>query len=200
MLGRTFAPCDGWPVLEKDLNNVKCVPSFDRCSNTTGAVVAGGGHGSNSWCAVDISKIPHPLPDTLIAKTAETYLEMAAKEEEPFFLGVGFHKPHLPFEYPKEFHDLYPMNVAPPKKPLPPEGMPLCSWHESYINNTWDHPAPTDVVNQFRHAYYASVSYTDYNIGRVLGKLDTLGLANSTVVAFVGDHGWQLGEMNYGIK
>lgn len=119
----------------------------------------------------------------------------ALASERPFFLGVGFHKPHLPFYFPTEFGDLYPVEtIAPPKHPNPPTEMPLVAWHEGNFQNKWDQPC--NDTRPFRRAYYSAVSYTDANIGKLLAELDDLNLAHNTVVAVMGDHGWQLGEMN----
>merc|ERR1711871_1941821 len=75
--------------------------------------------------------------------------------------------------------------------------MPLCAWHDqSTANNTWGKPSPDMITNEFRRAYYSAISYTDSLVGELLKHLDDLGLTSSTVAAFLGDHGWQLGEMN----
>ena len=71
--------------------------------------------------------------------------------------------------------------------------MPLAAWHEGGFDNSWGHPCTDNGPNStrvFRRAYYSAVSFTDDNIGKLLGTLDTeLGLRNDTVVALMGDHG-----------
>ena len=113
--------------------------------------------------------------------------------------GVGFHKPHLPWNFPFEFGDLYDVEgIQPPKYPNPPKGMPLVAWHESggyfktsnntgYLefHNRWAEPCPANDTKYTRRAYYASVSYTDSNIGKLLAELDRLGLASTTLVTVV---------------
>ena len=211
---------NGWPILESNVTNVECPPAFGSCmSNETGALVSVDSTGGGRWCSVDTSKIPHPLADHQVASAAIKFLDERVRElgdkgdknknkgdndndkennkendQKPFFLGVGFHKPHLPFQYPKNFDTWYPKIVAPPKHPNPPEGMPLCAWHEGKFDNKWEKPC--NHMSEYRRAYYAAVSYTDHNIGRVLSKLDETGHRNDTAVLLIGDHGWQLGEMN----
>jgi len=152
-----------------------------------------------------------PLCDTqVMTKALETIDDLSTGkigEGKPFFLSVGFHKPHLPWVFPEEFYQYYPEeSIELPSNPYAPAGMPQIAW-QSYgetrgyadvaklnasgaVNTT----LPDWKTKQLRRAYYASVSYTDYNIGQVLDKLDEVGLANSTVVSLWGDHGWQLGE------
>lgn len=114
---------------------------------------------------------------------------------------AGFHKPHAPYYAPKEFFDRLP---PPEQVPLPldtfaPVGMPTVAWHPyADVKGMVEHPQFNGTVNMtrlhvYRRAYYAAISYTDYNIGRILARLDALGLAASTAVVVFGDHGYQLG-------
>eukprot|EP01060_Flectonema_neradi_P000043 TRINITY_DN1003_c5_g1_i1.p1 TRINITY_DN1003_c5_g1~~TRINITY_DN1003_c5_g1_i1.p1 ORF type:complete len:543 (+),score=96.35 TRINITY_DN1003_c5_g1_i1:52-1629(+) len=183
---------NGFPVLEPNVTNVKCPPATNGCHNV-------GELGSKaSWCAVNTSTLTYPLADTVSVDSAKEYLQAAKKSGKPFFVGVGFHKPHLPWIYPIEFNTTYPdaSELPGPKINTVPENMPLCSWHEAGFNNTWEHPTSGPLAQVYRRAYYSAVTFTDYNVGQVLGELDNLGLTENTVVAFIGDHGWQLGEMN----
>ena len=68
--------------------------------------------------------------------------------------------------------------------------------HESSFNNSWGAPTPVDRAIEFRRAYYSCISYVDDQVGAVLAALDKSGMRNNTAVLLVGDHGWQLGEMN----
>lgn len=84
---------------------------------------------------------------------------------------VGFHKPHLPFYFPKEFGDLYPPaeDIAPPAFPTPPTGMPLAAWHEGSFNNRFNAPCPDSGPNStrvFRRAYYSENLATCCHSGR----------------------------------
>lgn len=163
----------------------------------------------HSWIAVPRSEyMQKPLPDQQIAqKAVETLNRLASNEEEPFFLAVGFHKPHLPFVFPEEFISFYPTsNVSLPDNDYAPVDMPSIAWSDyeelrtykdiqklnvtGAINST----VPFSKIRELRRAYYSALSYTDSLIGAVLQELEDLGLANSTIVSFWGDHGWQLGE------
>ena len=131
--------------------------------------------------------------------------------EENFFLGWGLRKPHLPFIFPEQFADLYPeQDIQLPSNPWAPEAMPNIAWSRWNELRTYTdieaaellNPSlgkinvtlPDQMTKDLRRAYYATVSYIDAEIGRVLDQLDQLGLAESTIVMLWGDHGWQLGE------
>ena len=155
----------------------------------------------------------HPLPDKQIAQHAiETLRQLtpaAVSGRQPFFLGVGFHKPHLPFIAPEEFFELYsPDDIRLPDNGYAPVGMPSVAW-TSYgeLRNYFDiaklnasgainTTLPPQVVKDLRRAYYSALSFTDSLIGKVMSELETLGLANNTIISFWGDHGWQLGGEN----
>ncbi|XP_065185732.1 iduronate 2-sulfatase-like [Sycon ciliatum] len=125
---------------------------------------------------------------------------------EPFFVGVGFHKPHVPFKFPAEYLDLYPLDkIAPPSDPNLPLGMPPVAYEpwtslrrrEDVIalNASFPYgPLPADFQLKIRQHYHAAASYTDAMLGKVLDELDALGLRNRTIVTLIGDHGWALGE------
>jgi iduronate 2-sulfatase len=140
------------------------------------------------------------LPDGFTAAEAVRRLQELKKGSQPFFLAVGFLKPHLPFVAPKKYWDLY----DPDKIPLPlidhlPDGAPVFAGHDngelhSYANCPKGNPVPADFAKKLRHGYYACVSYTDAQVGRLLDALDKEGLADKTVIVLWGDHGWQLGD------
>jgi len=154
----------------------------------------------------------YPLDDNLTADNAVQVLDTlkasrAAGDDRPFFMAVGFHKPHLPFVASQEFFDLYPMDsVSLPYNQQPPEGMPKVAWSaygelRNYADqaslNATGQPGtvlPEQDVLQLRRAYYAAVSQTDAMIGKVLAALEHTGESDNTVISFWGDHGWQLGE------
>jgi len=138
------------------------------------------------------------LPD---GKTADRAIEVLREiKDGPFFLAVGFYKPHLPFVAPKKYFDLYrraDLKLAP--NPLPPKDVPeiaLHNWGElrNYQGIPKSGPLSDAMALDLIHGYYASTSYTDAQIGRVLDELDRLGLCEKTVIVLWGDHGWQLGE------
>lgn len=140
-------------------------------------------------------------PDGAIANEAIKRLR-AAKENpaEPFFLAVGFVKPHLPFVAPKKYWDLYDreaFQLASVK--TPPEGAPSYAPQfggelRQYKDVPDNGPIPEDLQRTLIHGYHAAISYMDAQLGRVLDELDRLGLAQNTIIILWGDHGWHLGD------
>lgn len=135
------------------------------------------------------------------ALRAIEYLERFAEQpEKPFFLAVGFHKPHLPFLAPKKYWDLYdPDQIDLPENYWAPKDAPAAALHNSGELRAYATIPPTGPVGRptarkLIHGYYACVSFTDAQIGRVLSAMDRLGLSDNTIVVLWGDHGWQLGE------
>lgn len=121
---------------------------------------------------------------------------------EPFLLAVGFMKPHLPFNAPKKYWDLYDPTTFPPiENSAEPSGIePGMSLNASFeLLGQYDVPEggldDPSYVRQLRHGYSAAVSYVDAQIGKVLDELDRLKLRDNTIVILWGDHGWHLGEL-----
>jgi iduronate 2-sulfatase len=152
--------------------------------------------------AYEAADVPDNLyPDGQVADEAIKRLENAAKEpDQPFFLAVGFIKPHLPFCAPKKYWDLYhPATFKLAERSTPPEGSPpfaTTTWGElrNYAGMPDEGPVPDDDARKLIHGYHAAVSYMDAQVGRVIAKLDDLGLAKNTIIVFWGDHGWHLGD------
>ncbi|MCP4977949.1 MAG: sulfatase-like hydrolase/transferase, partial [Maribacter sp.] len=142
--------------------------------------------------------------DGLTTNLAITKLRELKKREEPFFLGVGFFKPHLPFNAPKKYWDLYDRAEIPlSPNPSIPENINTQSLHGSGEFNQYkltDEKASLskavsdDYAKKLRHAYLAGVSYIDAQVGKVLSELRSLGLDKNTIVVVWGDHGWHLGD------
>ena len=131
--------------------------------------------------------------DSAAADTAIELLHESA--DSPFFLGLGFVRPHTPFVAPSSFFDMYPLEdielVTNPIDdlddiPAPAKNLRPFLWHQMGMSEE----------NQriSLRGYYASVSFMDQQVGRVLDELDRLGVADRTIVVFFGDHGWHLGE------
>jgi iduronate 2-sulfatase len=141
------------------------------------------------------------LPDGMTANMAVEALRTL--KDQPFFLGVGFLKPHLPFIAPKRYFDLYAnKQIEKTDYPERPRNAPDYAFHTNGELRTYQGvpeqgPIPEALAVDLIRAYYASASYTDAQIGKVLAELDRLGLRDNTIVAFWGDHGWQLG--NHGL-
>ena len=140
-------------------------------------------------------------PDGALADHAIERLR-AAKEKpaEPFFLAVGFVKPHLPFVAPKKYWDLYERSAFKlAELRTAPEGAPSYAPQSGgelrqYKDIPESGPMPDDLQRTLLHGYHAAVSYMDAQLGRVLAELDQLGLAQNTIIVLWGDHGWQLGD------
>lgn len=138
------------------------------------------------------------LRDGMLADKAIDVLGQV--KDKPFFLAVGFYRPHLPFVAPKNYYDLYqPLELQLASNPCPPEDVPPIAMTDSFelrfYSDIPNHGAISDEkARELIHGYYAAVSYVDAQIGRVLAELDRLGLRERTVVVLWGDHGWQLGE------
>lgn len=132
-------------------------------------------------------------------KTAATAIEyLRANKDRPFFLACGFTKPHSPPTAPKKFFDMYdpakiPLPVDFAATPAAPAGFPRQSITQNgdlFIGRE----ATQDEAKKMIQAYDASISWTDWNLGRVMAELDKLGLRENTIVLFWGDHGYHLGE------
>ncbi len=142
------------------------------------------------------------LPDGLMAETAVAKLRELKGKDQPFFLGLGFFKPHLPFVATRQdWEAMKEVSIEAP--PAPPTG-PIPSTHKSgeftrYQSKFFQgdgKPLPLSPAEaiEVRRAYLACVRYVDRQIGLVLGALEAEGLAEDTIVVLWGDHGWHLGE------
>ncbi len=121
-------------------------------------------------------------------------------KNRPFFIAVGFYKPHLPFVAPKRYWDLYdPTEIDLADNPFGPKDCPPLALPPSLELRAREGipkigPVPDDTARTLIHGYYACTSYIDAQIGRLLDELDRHGLRDKTIVVLWGDHGWQLGE------
>jgi iduronate 2-sulfatase len=139
--------------------------------------------------------------DGMIAEEAMKRLaEAKQKPDEPFFMAVGFLKPHLPFVAPKKYWDLYdPSKLPQPALNQAPAGAPefaATTWGElrNYKDMPESGPVSPEQQRHLIHGYYAAMSYMDAQLGKVLDALDASGLAKNTIIVFWGDHGWHLGD------
>ncbi len=140
-------------------------------------------------------------PDALTADAAVQALKRLKTANQPFFLGVGFIKPHLPFACPQKYWDLYdPAKLTLAPNDAPPAAMPEIAFQDSEEMRQYHNtprpgePFPEDLARKLLHGYLACVSYMDAQVGRLLDTLDELGLSENTVIVLWGDHGWHLGE------
>jgi len=140
-------------------------------------------------------------PDGQVALEAVRRIEAAKTRDEPFFLAVGFLKPHLPFAAPKKYWDLHdPAKLPMPTRATPPDGAPafapqfggeLRRYNDMPQGRT---PLGDELTRHLIHGYYAATSYMDACAGLVLDALEANGFADNTIVVLWGDHGWHLGD------
>jgi uncharacterized sulfatase len=131
--------------------------------------------------------------DGQIARRAVEFIK--TEREQPFFLAVGFHKPHDPFYAPREYFDMYPLEIC--NSPVLPPG-----WVAPYKHTL---PSETAVFNKFTdqdkreflRSYYACTSFMDAQVGKLLKALEESGQMDNTLIVFMGDHGYHLGEHNW---
>lgn len=138
---------------------------------------------------------------------AKRTLTRLATNEKPFFLALGYFRPHLPFAVPKKYWDLYDRDSLPmASNPFIPGQSPVMSMNSMYELRGYDgfsniqHPTKNvmseDTARILKHGYYASVSYVDALLGKVIQHLKELDIYDNTIIIVWGDHGWKLGEHN----
>ena len=145
-----------------------------------------------SWLAADGDDLEQT--DGMI--TTEAIKLMEVKRDKPFFLGVGFFRPHTPFVAPKKYFAMYPLNEM--RLPYAPKGdrddIPIAAFaHNCPVPN---YGLDDLTLRKALQAYYATVSFVDAQIGRLMAALDQLKLADNTIVVLWSDHGYHLGEHN----
>jgi iduronate 2-sulfatase len=136
--------------------------------------------------------------DGRVARLAVQALRECAAARQPFFLAVGYWKPHAPFNAPKRYWDLYRRDqIVRPINSQWPVDAPRIAWHDSReILGAGSHARELsdEAMQEIRHGYLANVSYLDAQVGKVLDELESLQLTQRTIVVFWSDHGFHLGE------
>jgi iduronate 2-sulfatase len=157
--------------------------------------------------ATEDDDVPDSLrPDGELANLAIQALQELSRADEPFFLAVGFIRPHLPFTPPRRYWDLYDRNALEiAGEATAPRGSPSMAMNTLYELRDYvdfaasprpkDRPLPEARQRLLKHGYYASVSFVDTQVGRVLDALERTGRADETIVVLWGDHGFKLGEL-----
>lgn len=161
-----------------------------------------------AWESPDVADDAYA--DGRVAERAvERLRDLKSQPDQPFFLAVGFARPHLPFSVPKKYWDLYDEDTLPlPGRNVRPAGAPPYAVKygteiDQYIpipTDVTEEPFPDSLTRKLIHGYYAGVSYVDAQIGKVLDELVASGLDEHTIVVFWGDHGYMLGEMGMWTK
>lgn len=165
--------------------------------------------------SVECAEVPdEAYIDGQICNNALRYMETLSKKDEPFFLAVGFKRPHLPFAAPKKYWDLYQREeVKLAEFPHPvKDGVNMAYHNSGELKSYTDIPPlasfsdintmllPEEKQRELIHGYYASVSFIDAQIGKLMKQLKELGLDKNTVIVLWGDHGWHLGDHNLWCK
>lgn len=167
---------------------------------------ANGWNTGPAWESADVhDSLYYDGAQTELAKRT---LNRLAKMDEPFFMGLGYFRPHLPFAVPKKYWDMYERDSIPlAVNPAIPDGAPEWTMNSMYELRHYDgfnhigHPnsdfrMSQDTTRTLKHGYYASVSYVDALFGDLVKHLKTLGIYQNTIIIVWGDHGWKLGDHN----
>ena len=181
------------------LYGISCLPCMHLNGTHFEPICSDHGFGPGSvktcWCEVEA------MEDVLTVNRALALLEEADHDfkvkGKGFYLAIGLHKPHLPWQASKKHFDTYRTaaragNITAAKYRTAPAGMPGVAFSSCDSPSPWAHINDTDAINA-RVAYYAATSGMDEQVGRVMDGLRKKGLLNSTAIVFHSDHGWQLG-------
>ncbi|MBI3210576.1 MAG: sulfatase [Candidatus Solibacter usitatus] len=136
--------------------------------------------------------------DAVLADRAVEVLDKAGKSSNPFFLAVGFAKPHVPLSVPKEYFDMYQADAMPLPADFDTDAKPIEGYPRDEFRQNIDlfsgRPFTPQQAREAMRAYYACITYLDAQVGRLLDKLDQSGLGKNTIIVLFGDHGWHLSE------
>jgi arylsulfatase A-like enzyme len=146
--------------------------------------------------------------DTKMVNKAIEKLNELTKKGQPFFMALGFLKPHLPFNSPKKYWDLYKEeDIELASNRFKPKNAPDVSMHKygelrKYTNipSNKTTEIPDSTQKKLIHGYYACVSYIDQEIGKLINRLKKIDIYENSIIVLWGDHGWQLGEHNLWAK
>ncbi len=134
------------------------------------------------------------------ANVVHALQELNRLKDRPFFLAMGLYKPHLPFNAPKRYWDMYkPEDIKLADNPFVPKDAPsyaMTNWGElrNYYGIPKKGPCSDELARKLIHGYYACITYIDAMAGQLLDELERLKLIDNTVIILWGDHGWKLGE------
>ncbi len=166
------------------------------------------GDGWYSGPAYEVADLPDSVfYDGLQTKLALETIERIKEKDQPFYMGLGYFRPHLPFVAPKKYWDLYPPgSVSPATNNYLPANVPVMSANSNYelrnyvpyrnVGRPEDSPLSPDEADVLKRGYYACVSYVDACVGQLIQGLKELGVYDNTIIIIWGDHGWKLGEHN----
>lgn len=156
---------------------------------------------TGSWKTSSIENAPVMDDAYIDGQVSRSAIEILNNiKDKPFFLAIGFRRPHLPFSAPEKYWKQYDRNRLPlPQNPSKPLDVPDLALHNSeelrgYRDIPDAGPLTEEKIRELIHGYYASTSYVDAQIGKVIDELDRLGLRENTLIVLWSDHGYHLGE------
>ena len=170
------------------------------CSTPVGKQGHARGCAINATMEGEVKAGEKPLADKVVADDALAKLDLGAATfhatGRPFLLSVGFRKPHMPWRFPAPWLSYYPnaSEITVAARPTMDYSIPPIAHHDPTLQPSPYLEMDTALAQTNRLFYYASISWVDSQIGRVLDRLEELGLVNETLVVFHSDHGWSLGE------
>lgn len=187
---------------DEELNEELAQVRERRLANNPNAYADGWAYGRSWECSEAPDKAFYDGAQTDLA--IEKLKELKEKDQ-PFYFALGYFRPHLPFVSPKKYWDLYDRNeLSLADNPYLPKDSPIMAMNSAYeLKACYDlewvkHPSveqiPEETARLLKHGYYASVSYVDACLGRLMDGLKEQGLDKNTIVVVWGDHGWKLGE------
>ncbi|MGB2908815.1 MAG: sulfatase [Candidatus Aminicenantaceae bacterium] len=187
---------------DEEINKEHALVRAERIKRNPNAYAGGWAYGrsTESFDAPD-----NAFYDGAQTELALETLERLKDKDQPFFLALGYYRPHLPFVAPEKYWDLYDRDkISPAGNPFLPQDSPIMAMNSMYeLKACYDlefvkHPSvyqlPEETGRLLKHGYYASVSFVDACIGKVMDGLKEMGLDKNTIVVLWGDHGWKLGE------
>lgn len=155
--------------------------------------------GYMSWLAADGTD--EEQTDGIAANETIRLINQYVKNDQQFFLAVGLYRPHTPYVAPKKYFDMYPLGQI--HVPKMPDGYldTLPALAQNSLTKKKEHAnISTELAQQAMQAYYASISFADAQLGRVLAGLEESGAAKNTIVVFTSDHGYHMGEHGHWLK
>ena len=177
--------------------------SWDKASTTPPTTTGAKGDirnltdGKLAWCEVGIIDGPEDeQPDAKTASAAIRSMEELSVSGKPWMVAAGFHRPHDPFHAPRRYFEMYPKD----KLPLYRDPADMTAAAPMSISGNWVEvfaKFSDDDRRSFLQAYLAGVSFMDAQVGRLLDTLDRLKLGDNTIIIFLGDHGYHLGERGW---
>ena len=163
--------------------------------------------GNTKGLVAEMANVPdEAYDDGRITEDAVETIQRLAEQDQPFFLAVGFLKPHSPYNAPTAYWNLYDREDMKPLGPVDrPENQPDYNWFyyrelRNFPEIPNEGPISDEQAQRLRHGYYAATSYVDSNVGQLLKALEESGQAENTIVVFWSDHGYHLGENDHWTK